>query len=165
MFSKNTIFTIALIASFLHLSNISAAFSTTAETENDLYEALQINLTCSTNGDCLNRTGNYSVCYQSKCICWLGYLPNSSGACAPLACVNNTDCTKLYNNTICGRDGRCACDSSHQLNEKSEICDPVTPHKPMPIAIPILIIVSVALVIGGVAVYMLRIQKRRSGYN
>ena len=161
MFFSKAIYSIILLVAFVHFSNI-VAIDETIQSNND--ENLDLNLTCAVDSDCHNRTGNYSVCYNRKCICFLGYLPMANGICSQMKCTNNTDCTKRFNDTLCNTKGECACATNYELNKKSEICHYVEPSKHMPIGVPIAIVVVIGILIACIAVYVLRIQKRREGY-
>lgn len=172
MFNYKSIFCLLLFTIFL-----ISSFSSTIEHE---LQFEKLNLTCKTSSECHPKIGNTSVCYEETCICDLGYrILNKNGNkctkfwCDKLGPKNQTErpdtCWQHFKDSVCSLEKHiCVCDrSTTVLDERSQECVAKKPEKGPHFNYGLLIglLVLGALVIGGVAIYYTKIQRRRRGYN
>lgn len=76
---------------------------------------------CDDLNDCVPIFGFYSDCYDSECICDLGYRVEY-GKCSAVSCTTNAICEKYFPNTEC-YFGRCVCDDNSIKNYASQECE------------------------------------------
>lgn len=102
-------------------------YSEINEQTTNIVGSIPIQDKCYSNWDCNERHGEYSTCYQSTCICNMGYQRQwyeNERNCTKIICYADRMCERLFYNTRCDYTKQeCECDYLYKLNIYSQQCE------------------------------------------